>query len=63
MSEKKSLPERGKVRVKKKTGRSHSSNQWLKRQLNDPYVRKAHAEGYRSARRSSSSRSTTSIKF
>lgn len=48
MSEKKSLPERGKVRVKKKTGRSHSSNQWLKRQLNDPYVRKAHAEGYRS---------------
>ncbi len=48
MSEKKSLPERGKVRVKKKTGRSHSSHQWLARQLNDPYVRKAHAEGYRS---------------
>ena len=48
MSEKKTLPARGKVRVKKKTGRSHSSNQWLKRQLNDPYVRKAHAEGYRS---------------
>jgi 23S rRNA (uridine2552-2'-O)-methyltransferase len=48
MSEKKTLPERGRVRVKKKSNRSHSSNQWLKRQLNDPYVRKAHAEGYRS---------------
>lgn len=48
MSEKKTLPERGKVRVKSKNKRSHSSHQWLSRQLNDPYVRKAHAEGYRS---------------
>ena len=48
MSEKKTLPERGKVRVKSKNKRSHSSHQWLSRQLNDPYVRKAHAAGYRS---------------
>lgn len=48
MSDKKTLPERGKVRVKSKNRRSHSSHQWLSRQLNDPYVRKAHAEGYRS---------------
>ncbi len=48
MSEKKSLPERGKIRVKSKNKRSHSSHQWLSRQLNDPYVRKAHAAGYRS---------------
>jgi 23S rRNA (uridine2552-2'-O)-methyltransferase len=48
MSEKKTLPERGKIRIKSKNKRSHSSHQWLSRQLNDPYVRKAHAEGYRS---------------
>lgn len=48
MSEKKTIPERGKVRVKSKNRRSHSSHQWLSRQLNDPYVRKAHAEGWRS---------------
>jgi 23S rRNA (uridine2552-2'-O)-methyltransferase len=48
MSDKKILPERGKVRVKSKNKRSHSSHQWLSRQLNDPYVRKAHAAGYRS---------------
>lgn len=48
MSDKKTLPERGKVRVKSKNKRSHSSHQWLSRQLNDPYVRKAHAAGYRS---------------
>lgn len=48
MSDKKTLPERGKVRVKSKNRRSHSSHQWLSRQLNDPYVRKAHAAGYRS---------------
>jgi 23S rRNA (uridine2552-2'-O)-methyltransferase len=48
MSEKKTLPERGKIRVKSKNKRTHSSHQWLSRQLNDPYVRKAHAEGYRS---------------
>jgi 23S rRNA (uridine2552-2'-O)-methyltransferase len=48
MTDKKKIPERGKVRVKSKSGRSHSSHQWLSRQLNDPYVRKALAEGYRS---------------
>jgi len=48
MSDKKAIPERGKVRVKSKNRRSHSSHQWLSRQLNDPYVRKAHAEGWRS---------------
>jgi 23S rRNA (uridine2552-2'-O)-methyltransferase len=48
MSDKKTLPERGKIRIKSKNKRSHSSHQWLSRQLNDPYVRKAHAEGYRS---------------
>ncbi len=48
MSDKKTLPERGKIRIKSKNKRSHSSHQWLERQLNDPYVRKAHAEGYRS---------------
>lgn len=48
MTGKKTLPERGKVRIKSKNKRSHSSHQWLSRQLNDPYVRKAHAEGYRS---------------
>jgi 23S rRNA (uridine2552-2'-O)-methyltransferase len=46
--DKKTLPERGKVRVRARSGRSNSSRQWLQRQLNDPYVRKAHAEGYRS---------------
>ena len=45
---KKKTPERGRVRVKSKNQRSHSSHQWLERQLNDPYVRKAKAEGYRS---------------
>ncbi|MBK8008627.1 MAG: RlmE family RNA methyltransferase [Rhizobiales bacterium] len=48
MADKKTLPERGKMRIKSKNKRSHSSHQWLSRQLNDPYVRKAHAEGYRS---------------
>ncbi len=36
------------VRVKTARGRKISSTLWLKRQLNDPYVRKAKAEGYRS---------------
>ncbi len=43
---------RGKVgqrqRVKKKRGRKASSTEWLQRQLNDPYVRQAKADGYRS---------------
>lgn len=40
---------RGKfVAVKTAKRRKTSSNQWLKRQLNDPYVSKAKIEGYRS---------------
>lgn len=36
------------TRVKSARGRKLSSTLWLQRQLNDPYVRKAQAEGYRS---------------
>lgn len=36
------------VNVKTAAKRSNSSTQWLARQLNDPYVAKAKAEGYRS---------------
>ncbi len=36
------------VRVKTAKGRKTSSKLWLERQLNDPYVSKAKAEGYRS---------------
>jgi 23S rRNA (uridine2552-2'-O)-methyltransferase len=35
-------------RVKTARGRKASSTRWLERQLNDPYVRQAKAEGYRS---------------
>jgi 23S rRNA (uridine2552-2'-O)-methyltransferase len=35
-------------RVKTARGRKTSSSRWLERQLNDPYVQKAKAEGYRS---------------
>lgn len=35
-------------RVKTARRRTVSSNRWLERQLNDPYVRRAQAEGYRS---------------
>jgi 23S rRNA (uridine2552-2'-O)-methyltransferase len=38
----------GRTRVKTAKGRTSSSNRWLERQLNDPYVRRAKAEGYRS---------------
>ncbi len=38
----------GRQRVKTARSRSASSTRWLERQLNDPYVRKAQAEGYRS---------------
>jgi 23S rRNA (uridine2552-2'-O)-methyltransferase len=38
----------GRQRVKTAKGRSAQSIRWLERQLNDPYVRKAKAEGYRS---------------
>jgi len=36
-----------KVRVKSKNKRTVSSARWLERQLNDPYVKKAKADGYR----------------
>jgi 23S rRNA (uridine2552-2'-O)-methyltransferase len=38
----------GRTRVKTAKGRTTASVRWLERQLNDPYVRKAKAEGYRS---------------
>lgn len=38
----------GRVRVRTSRGRTPQSNRWLERQLNDPYVRKAKSEGYRS---------------
>ena len=46
------MPERGgerrlKVRVKTTKRRSAASTRWLERQLNDPYVARARAEGYR----------------
>ncbi len=37
-----------KVRVRKPRSRTHSSQLWLERQLNDPYVTRAKREGYRS---------------
>lgn len=39
-----------KISIKLKTarGRTNSSQRWLQRQLNDPYVQRAKAEGYRS---------------
>jgi len=39
---------RGHTRVRTARGRTAQSTRWLERQLNDPYVRKARAEGYRS---------------
>lgn len=41
-------PERGRTRLKTAKGRTTSQQVWLQRQVNDPYVRKAKAEGYRS---------------
>lgn len=38
----------GRQRVRTARGRSAASTRWLERQLNDPYVRRARAEGYRS---------------
>lgn len=35
------------VKVKTARGRRTSSTRWLQRQLNDPYVKRAQAEGYR----------------
>ena len=36
-----------KVKVKSARGRKLSSTRWLQRQLNDPYVKRAQADGYR----------------
>ena len=36
------------TRLKTAKGRTASSNRWLTRQINDPYVQKARAEGWRS---------------
>lgn len=51
MAEKKNTSGRGqrdlKVRVKSAKGRKLSSTLWLERQLNDPYVKRANADGYR----------------
>lgn len=54
-SRKKEAPKKGEaagrelnVHVKTAKRREYGSTLWLKRQLNDPYVRKAKAEGYRS---------------
>ncbi|WP_404711141.1 RlmE family RNA methyltransferase [Sphingomonas sp. MMS24-J13] len=38
----------GRQRVKTARNRTAASTRWLERQLNDPYVRRAKAEGYRS---------------
>jgi 23S rRNA (uridine2552-2'-O)-methyltransferase len=38
----------GRVRVKTAKRRTVSSNRWLARQLNDPYVKQAQIDGYRS---------------
>ena len=35
-------------RLRTAKGRKVSSTRWLERQLNDPYVKRAKAEGYRS---------------
>lgn len=51
MTEKKNTSGRGKrlkQRVKTAKRRKTSSNRWLERQLNDPYVKEAAAQGYRS---------------
>ena len=37
-----------KTRVKKKSGLKESSRRWLERHLNDPYVQRSKADGYRS---------------
>ena len=41
-------PTAGHTRVKTAKGRKVGSTRWLERQLNDPYVKRARAEGYRS---------------
>jgi 23S rRNA (uridine2552-2'-O)-methyltransferase len=41
-------PARGRQRLRSARGRTLSSQRWLERQLNDPYVKRAKREGYRS---------------
>jgi len=48
VEEKPSAPREFAVRVKTARDRKLSSTLWLQRQLNDPYVARAKAEGYRS---------------
>lgn len=36
------------AQLRKRHGRKESSKRWLERQLNDPYVKRAQADGYRS---------------
>jgi 23S rRNA (uridine2552-2'-O)-methyltransferase len=36
------------TKVKKKSGLKESSRRWLERHMNDPYVQRSKAEGYRS---------------
>ena len=36
-----------KVKVKKARGKTVAQVRWLERQLNDPYVKRAQADGYR----------------
>jgi 23S rRNA (uridine2552-2'-O)-methyltransferase len=38
----------GRIRVRSARGRTAQSTRWLERHLNDPYVRRAQADGYRS---------------
>ena len=52
MSKKPAKPGAGtrvlKTRIKKKSGLKESSRRWLERHLNDPYVQRSKADGYRS---------------
>src|SRR5690606_15988564 len=41
-------PVRGRTKLRTASGRTVSQQRWLKRQIDDPYVRRAKAEGYRS---------------
>jgi 23S rRNA (uridine2552-2'-O)-methyltransferase len=41
-------PARGRQRLRSARGRTLSSQRWLERQVNDPYVKRAKREGYRS---------------
>ena len=36
------------TKIKKKSGLKESSRRWLERHMNDPYVQRSKAEGYRS---------------